>query len=118
MNFSLVYLINRFFFRIYAFLQHWYINGTKWIFHYWLSILESLDYSFAVKTNLRHFFEPMYKDYSIIGRILGIMFRSLRILIGGLIYLIISFLFLGLILIWFLIPIMFLILGLINFQIK
>ncbi|MGB9609022.1 MAG: hypothetical protein ACPL3E_01455, partial [Minisyncoccia bacterium] len=106
-----------FLFRIYEFLNHWYVKGTRWIFHYWISTLESLDYSFAIKVNLKHFFEPMYKDYSLIGRILSIFFRTLRILIGSFVYLIISFFALIFIVIWVLIPFSFLVLALINFKI-
>lgn len=104
MNSFFVFLINRFLFRIYRFLYNWYSLGSKWIFHYFISILESLDYIFAVKANIRHFFEPMYKDYSFIGRFFGILFRTFRILIGGIIYLIIFFLFLIILFIWFLVP--------------
>ncbi|MCS6789208.1 MAG: hypothetical protein NZ484_01405 [Patescibacteria group bacterium] len=110
MNFSLIYLINRFLFRLYKFLYNWYIKGVRWIFHYYISILESLDYYFAVKTNIIHFFEPLYKDYSIMGRLLGIFFRSFRIVVGSLVYLFISLLFLVFLLIWILVPIIILIL--------
>lgn len=109
MNFFLNYLINRLLFRIYKFLYNWYILGSKWILHYYISILKNLDYKFAVKANIHHFFEPLYKDYSFIGIFLGLFFRFFRILIGGLIYLIISFLSLIILLIWIFIPIIILI---------
>ena len=49
--------------------------------------LTAADQSFAVAITLRHFFEPLYKDYSIVGRVLGIVFRSARVVIGGVCYL-------------------------------
>jgi hypothetical protein len=105
MNFAFGYLIYRFFFNIYNFLRHFYVFGTRYILHSWVRTLEKLDRTFAVKINLRHFFAPLYKDYSIIGRILGIIFRTIRIIIGTIIYFFVSILFLGIVLFWiFLLP--------------
>ena len=67
--------------------------------------MENLDKTFAITLNLRYFFAPLYKDYSIMGRILGIIFRTIRIIIGTIIYFFISILFLGIVLFWiFLLP--------------
>jgi hypothetical protein len=105
MNFAFGYLIYRFFFNVYNFLRHFYVFGTRYILYSWISTLEKLDRTFAVKINLRHFFAPLYKDYSIIGRILGIIFRTIRIIIGTIIYFFVSILFLGIVLFWiFILP--------------
>jgi len=85
-DFALGYLLHRFFYRIYDFFRHWYVGGSRLIAHTFISTLENIDRSFAVKITLQHFFEPLYKDYSMIGRILGVFFRSVRILIGGMVY--------------------------------
>jgi hypothetical protein len=103
-NFSLIYLIYLFFLNIFLFLKHWYIDALKNFLNFWANTIQKLDKNFAVKINLINFFEPLYKDYSIIGRFVGIILRLLRILIGLLIYLIISFIILGFILFWLLIP--------------
>lgn len=66
--------------------------------------LTKADQSFAVAITLRHFFEPLYKDYSIVGRILGIFFRSVRVLIGGACYLLLALGFAVVYLIWLAIP--------------
>ena len=70
-DFALGYLLHRFFYRIFDFFRHWYVGGSRMIAHAFISTLENMDRSFAVKITLQHFFEPLYKDYSIIGRILG-----------------------------------------------
>ena len=58
-----------------------------------MATLTAADQSFAVAITLRHFFEPLYKDYSVIGRIFGIVFRTFRVVIGGVLYLFIALVF-------------------------
>lgn len=105
MSFSLVYLANRFLYRLSSFFYHWYIDGTRWFAHRYIVTLEGLDETFAVHITLRHYFEPLYKDYSIVGRILGIVFRSGRILIGLTIYLFVTLVWFALYLIWLGLPV-------------
>src|SRR3989338_325613 len=94
MNFSLIYLVNRFFYRLFDFFHHWYADGSRVFFHHFISFLERLDKKFAVKITLRYFFRPLCGDYTIVGRILGVIFRSGRILIGAALYLFFSAIFL------------------------
>lgn len=82
MNIAAVYLLHRFFYRLTDFFYHWYMDGSRFLFHAFISTLERLDRIFAVKITLRHFFEPLYQDYSVIGRIVGVVFRTLRISLG------------------------------------
>lgn len=104
MDFAFVYLIQRFFYRFFDFFHHWYIDGSRFIAHTFISTLTEMDKSFAVGITLRHFFEPLYKDYSIVGRILGIVFRSVRVVIGGVIYGIAALVCLAIYLAWVAIP--------------
>ncbi|MDP1719151.1 MAG: hypothetical protein Q8L24_01860 [bacterium] len=89
MSFSLVYLVNQFFYRIYEFLRHWYVGGFFAIARRAIGLLEVLDRTLAVKVTARYFLKPLYQDYSIIGYVLGFIFRSLRLFAGGLVYLVI-----------------------------
>jgi hypothetical protein len=104
MDFSLVYVIQRFFYRIFEFFHHWYIGGSRVIARAFMGALTSADQSLALKITLRHFFEPLYKDYSVIGRILGVIFRSGRIAIGAVVYLFLAAVFLFAYLIWIATP--------------
>lgn len=104
MGFAPAYIIERFFYRIGQFFHHWYIDGTRVIADRGMMTLAAADHSFAVKITWRHFFEPLYKDYSIIGRILGILFRTGRILIGIMVYVFIVFLFGVILFAWYGIP--------------
>ena len=90
MGFAPFYLIYRLFYRIWDFFRRWYFEGSRYFGHSYLSTLESLDETFAVKITLRHFFEPLYGDYSFVGRILGMVFRTLRTALGLCFYLVIS----------------------------
>ncbi len=114
MNFAPVYLIYSFFLNIFNFLDHWYRNGFKFFLKHWVKIIKELDKTFAVIINLKHFFVPLYKDYTIIGRFVGIILRFFRASIGLIIYLIITIIFGMIILAWWLIPIFLILVTLIK----
>lgn len=104
MEFSLAYLIYRFFYRIGGFFRHWYLDSSYKFGHFFVFLLEKFDKVIAIRVTLRHFFEPLYGDYTIVGRILGIFFRSGRILVGLLIYIFLSIIYFAFYLIWLSIP--------------
>jgi hypothetical protein len=104
MDFAPVYLIQRFFYRIVDFFHHWYIDGTRAIANKFIVTLEAADQAFAIKITARHFFEPLYKDYSIIGRIMGVIFRTGRILVGAIVFILIAIGFAAVFLVWLAIP--------------
>jgi hypothetical protein len=103
-DFAPGYLLYRFFYRIFDFGRHWYVHGSRMIAHQFISTLESADKSFAVKITLTHFFEPLYKDYSIIGRILGFIFRLARVAVGLVVYVVIAAIFAVAYIVWVLVP--------------
>jgi len=104
MDFALFYVVQRFFYRIFDFFHHWYIDGSRVIAHQFIDTLESADQTLALRITLRHFLEPLYKDYSVIGRILGIVFRTGRVIIGAVLYLFIAIIFAIAYLVWVAIP--------------
>jgi len=104
MDFALFYVVQRFFYRMFDFFHHWYVDGSRVIGHEFINTLESADETLALRITLRHFFEPLYKDYSVIGRILGVVFRTGRVIIGVFVYLFISVLFAAAYLVWIAIP--------------
>ena len=69
-----------------------------------MTTLATTDQSFAIKVTARHFFEPLYKDYSIVGRIMGVIFRTGRIVLGGILYVLITIVFAIVYIIWLAIP--------------
>lgn len=105
MNVAGIYLIHRFFYRLTDFFYHWYVRGSRVFLHYGISLLERLDRYFAVKITLRHFFEPLYQDYSAMGRILGFIFRPLRVIVGFAVYILVGAVWTLFYFIWLSIPI-------------
>lgn len=83
---ALSYLTQRFFYRLIEFLRHWYVKSVRIYSHFVLNQLERLDYRLAWKITLKNLFQPLYKDYSVIGYILGFLFRSFRLLFASFIY--------------------------------
>jgi hypothetical protein len=75
------YLASEFVRRPLVFLRRWYVDATE---IFWAAVAEhaaGVDRIFAVKIMLRTLFLPLYGDYTIIGRILGPIFRFGRIIL-------------------------------------
>ncbi|MDO8752043.1 MAG: hypothetical protein Q7J22_00605 [Candidatus Wolfebacteria bacterium] len=105
MDFAPTYLIYRFFYRLIQFFHDWYVHGSRNAAHLFISLLERLDRVFAVKITALYFFRPLYGDYTVVGRVLGIMFRSFRIVIGLALYLFLAAVSVALYAIWiFILP--------------
>ncbi|MDO8515789.1 MAG: hypothetical protein Q7S28_00910 [bacterium] len=104
-SFALGYLISRFFYRIGNFFHHWYIDGSRYLGHHFILILEGFDATLALRITLKYFFEPLYKDYTAIGRILGFVFRTGRIVIGFGVYSVLAVVFFIIYVIWLALPV-------------
>jgi hypothetical protein len=104
MSFAPVYLLNRFMFRLTDFMSHWYIDGSRRFAHGYIDLLQSLDHALALRVTLHYFWRPLYGDYTIIGRILGVVFRTLRVLVALVVYAFISFFALILYVVWLSLP--------------
>jgi hypothetical protein len=103
-TFAPIYLIQRFFFRVSDFFHHWYADATKILIHRFILFLRGIDQSIALRITLKYLFTPLYKDYTIVGRVVGPIFRIFRALIGIVIYAILSAIFAALFVAWLLIP--------------
>lgn len=102
---SIVYILNRYLFRIYYFLYHWYARGFRKIANRAINYLEKLDYSFALRINLKNIFQPLFQDYSIVGYVLGFISRFIRVVTASIIYVVFIVLCVFLYLAWAAIPI-------------
>lgn len=105
MDLTVVYLLRRFLYRIFEFLRHWYAKSLFLYSHWFFNFLERLDKFFALKVTLHHLFQPLYKDYSLIGYVLGFFFRLGRIAVSSLSYLVIIILAILFYLLWLVAPI-------------
>ncbi|KKW16877.1 MAG: hypothetical protein UY56_C0008G0020 [Parcubacteria group bacterium GW2011_GWA1_50_14] len=102
MSFAPAYLVYRFLYHILRFFHHWYRDGSRVLFHYFLRAFGKLEGVFALSLTARYFFHPLYQDFSIVGRIVGIFFRSGRILIGLFVYALLAVFFVLIYLAWIL----------------
>ncbi len=84
-----IYLLWQIYYGITNFLEDWYIDGFRWWLGHLFGFLEALDKGFALKVTLRHFTEPLYGDRTIVGFFLGLIWRTLRIIIASVVYLLI-----------------------------
>src|SRR5688572_7799619 len=80
------YLLGRALYRIKLFFSDWYLGGFRLVSRTAINTLESLDRTWAVAITFRYIFQPLYQDRTITGRILGFIFRSIRIVIGLALY--------------------------------
>lgn len=108
-GFAPVYIIYRALERILDFCHHWYVDGSKYFLNGFMNYLEERDKSFALRVTVKHFFEPLYKDYTVIGRILGVIFRSIRVALALGFYAISGIIFLAAYLAWVATPLFLLI---------
>lgn len=68
------------------FVYDWYVGGFRVIGGTLVSVLESLDRTWAFRITLRNLFKPLYQDQSFLGVMLGFIFRLGRLLCAGCIY--------------------------------
>ena len=85
-------------------MRDWYVGFFFLLSHLASRTFETLDRSLALRVNLHHFFEPLYQDRTIIGYVLGFIFRLARLLVGVAIYLVLAAAFALIYLIWCLTP--------------
>lgn len=104
MSFWPVYLGGRFLWRLADFFRHWYLDGSRRLAHGFISFLFDMDRIFAVRITMHYFWKPLYGDYSIIGRVLGVVFRTARIIVALGLYAIFAAIFAVIYLAWLAVP--------------
>lgn len=111
MGAALLYAARRAAYRIAEFFRHWYVKSAKIYFNFVLERLERLDYFFAWRITARHLFHPLYRDYSLVGYVLGFVFRSVRLAAASAVYVLLFGFALGCYVAWLLLPPLLLILA-------
>lgn len=86
MDIFLIYLFDRFLYRISHFIRHWYVDSFFSYSHFIISRLEDMDQTIAFKITWRNLFQPLYQERNVIGYVLGFIFRSIRLVFGAIIY--------------------------------
>lgn len=101
---SIAYLGKSFIDHILGFLRNWYVGSTRTYWYFVMNRLEALDKTLAWKITLKNLFSPLYKDYSLIGYVLGFIFRLGRLILGSIIYAVIISIAVALHLFWLFLP--------------
>lgn len=103
-KYALVYIINSAIAEIAEFFSHWYLGGFRSMARWLIGTLERLDHFFAFRITFRYFGKPLFQDRTVVGYILGFIFRTLRLLVGGIVYFVVIVVAIGVYLIWAGIP--------------
>ena len=103
-TFALSYLVQLALSRIAGFFAHWYGDGTRYLLARYRQTSSGLEGVVASRTMLHLLFRPLYGDYSVVGRILGPIFRTGRLLMGGVAHLVVLVLFVAAWLAWIAVP--------------
>lgn len=81
-----LYIARRVWYRAVEFLRHWYVASFHAYFSHVFGAMRRIDYTLAFRVTARYFWQPLYRDYSPVGRILGVFFRSVRLAAAGAAY--------------------------------
>lgn len=111
MSISVIYLANRFLYRLFRFFYDWYAGSAVFAWRAFRGFLLSFDDVLAVRVMLLNLFQPLYQDYTSLGYVLGFIFRVLRIALGVVIYPVFLLIALTLYLLWASIPLYIIYLG-------
>lgn len=106
-----MYVLHRFIFRVVDFFHHWYIDGSRFALRGFLDLISNFDRSLAFRVTAKHFMEPLYGDYSVVGRVLGFVFRFFRLAMGGILYVFLAVVFVIIYAAWLLIPLLIILLA-------
>lgn len=87
-----------------AFLAWWFIKAPKLIFTTGKRLLILVDSSLSFTLNLRLIFTPLFGDYTIIGRFIGLVVRLIEIVFGLIFTLILGIAILLLPVVWIILP--------------
>ncbi|MDO8471997.1 MAG: hypothetical protein Q7S64_02545 [bacterium] len=79
-------------------------DGTIAIYHSWQAIAGSFESQLAVVITAKNITKPLYQDYTREGRLIGLIIRLGRILVGIVIQLLIAIIYLTFAIVWLALP--------------
>ena len=71
---------------MYAFWSYWYLQSATRFYEGCLAAIGSVEDEVAVIDTARNITKPLFQDYTRQGRVLGVLFRAVRIGIGVLMF--------------------------------
>ncbi|MER3406812.1 MAG: hypothetical protein C4278_00020 [Patescibacteria group bacterium] len=100
----------------FRFIDFWFYHTPRKIFRKTIDFIYSIEPDIGVKSNFRNLFKPLYGYKDFVLLLASLPFRILRIISGSLLYSFLLVFTILIILIWLLIPIIFLILFLKQYE--
>jgi len=89
---------------IFNFFYFWYVSSSRSFWRKEVGFIKGIEWDIGVFINLKLLFQPIFGDYSYMGRALGPIFRLGRVLLGLIIMIISIIVILGIYLIWIILP--------------
>ncbi len=89
-TFALSYLVQLAIARTIGFFRHWYADGSRAFLRTYRTHSRRLEDAVASRAMLQLLFRPLYGDYSVVGRIIGPIFRLGRLLGGAALHLVLA----------------------------
>ncbi|MFA7201407.1 MAG: hypothetical protein WC099_00140 [Candidatus Paceibacterota bacterium] len=99
-----IYLSKTFVFRVGVFFRHWYVDGFFAFYGVWMRFLRMCERKLAIRINVRFLFQPLYQERNIVGYVLGFLYRFIKILFGGILYVGTGIVTFGIYIVWALFP--------------
>ncbi len=89
---------------IISFFSFWYVRSSKAFWNKEILFIKGIERDIGVLINLKLVFQPIFGDYSYMGRVIGPIFRLGRVFVGLFIVLVSIIIVLVIYLIWILLP--------------
>jgi hypothetical protein len=86
------------------FFWFWYVQSSRDFWRKEISFIKGIERDIGVMINLKLLFQPIFGDYSYMGRVVGPIFRLGRVLVGFIIIAISIFVVILIYLIWIILP--------------
>ena len=64
------------------FFSFWYLTSSKSFWHKEIDFIKGIERDIGVFINMKLIFQPIFGDYSYMGRVIGPVFRMSRVFIG------------------------------------
>ncbi|MDP3725122.1 MAG: hypothetical protein Q8R20_01485 [Nanoarchaeota archaeon] len=97
-------MVHRVVYRVAEFFQHWYVGGFRTWWNFVAHSVAWFDRSFGWRVTVKHLFQPLYKDFSALGYILGVPYRVARFFVGLVFYVVFLFFAASIFLLWLCVP--------------
>lgn len=93
------------------FLDFWFVHGPKAIVYSFFDFMYALDKGLSLRANIRNFFAPLYGDHTILGHIIALVYRLIKLFFGTIVLILITIFYVLFFVFWSLLPFLILLYG-------